>query len=100
MLCVYVGDVMDVVFSVCIVMRGAVGARHSNSLPLHADNFSTKLLNKLHFNIFVDIRLRGPVHYDKSNMYRNGCNQMFNMFKSSMCQMRYLVSNNRYVILL
>ena len=26
MLCVYVGDVMDVVFSVCIVRRGAVGA--------------------------------------------------------------------------
>ena len=26
MLCVCVGDVMDVVFSVCIVMRGAVGA--------------------------------------------------------------------------
>ena len=27
MLCVCVGDVMDVVFSVCIVRRGAVGAR-------------------------------------------------------------------------
>ena len=27
MLCVWVGDVMDVVFSVCIVRRGAVGAR-------------------------------------------------------------------------
>ena len=27
MLCVYVGEVMDVVFSVCIVSRGAVGAR-------------------------------------------------------------------------
>ena len=27
MLCVYVGDVMGVVFSVCIVMRGAAGAR-------------------------------------------------------------------------
>ena len=27
MLCVCVGDVMDVVFFVCIVMRGAVGAR-------------------------------------------------------------------------
>ena len=27
MVCVCVGDVMDVVFSVCIVMRGAVGAR-------------------------------------------------------------------------
>ena len=27
MLCVFVGDVMDVVFSVCIVMRGAVGTR-------------------------------------------------------------------------
>ena len=27
MLCVCVGDVPDVVFSVCIVMRGAVGAR-------------------------------------------------------------------------
>ena len=27
MLCVCVGDVMDVVFSVCIVGRGAVGAR-------------------------------------------------------------------------
>ena len=26
MLCVCVGDVMDVVFSVCIVRRGAVGA--------------------------------------------------------------------------
>ena len=26
MLCVCVGDVMDVVFSVCIVSRGAVGA--------------------------------------------------------------------------
>ena len=26
MLCVCVRDVMDVVFSVCIVMRGAVGA--------------------------------------------------------------------------
>ena len=26
-LCVCVGDVMDVVFSVCIEMRGAVGAR-------------------------------------------------------------------------
>ena len=26
MLCVCVGDVMDVVFSVCIVMHGAVGA--------------------------------------------------------------------------
>ena len=30
MLCVCVGDVMDVVFSVCIVRRGAVGA-HNNS---------------------------------------------------------------------
>ena len=27
MLCVCVGDVMDVVFSVCIMWRGAVGAR-------------------------------------------------------------------------
>ena len=27
MLCVYVGDVMDIVFSVCISRRGAVGAR-------------------------------------------------------------------------
>ena len=27
MLCVYVGDVMDVFFSVCIVRRGAVAAR-------------------------------------------------------------------------
>ena len=27
MLCVCVGDVMDVVCSVCIVMRGVVGAR-------------------------------------------------------------------------
>ena len=27
MLCVCVGDVMNVVFSVCIVRRGAVGAR-------------------------------------------------------------------------
>ena len=27
MLCVCVGDVMDVVFSVCIVRRGAVGTR-------------------------------------------------------------------------
>ena len=27
MLCVCVGDVMDVVFSVCIVRRGSVGAR-------------------------------------------------------------------------
>ena len=27
MLCVCVGDVMDVVFAVCIVRRGAVGAR-------------------------------------------------------------------------
>ena len=27
MLCVCVGDLMDVVFSVCIVRRGAVGAR-------------------------------------------------------------------------
>ena len=27
MVCVRVGDVMDVVFSVCIVMRGTVGAR-------------------------------------------------------------------------
>ena len=27
MLCLCVGDVMDVVFSVCIVRRGAVGAR-------------------------------------------------------------------------
>ena len=27
MVCVCVGDVMDVVFSVCIVRRGAVGAR-------------------------------------------------------------------------
>ena len=27
MLCVCVGDVMDVVFSVCIVRRGAVSAR-------------------------------------------------------------------------
>ena len=27
MLCVYVGDVMDVVLSVCSVRRGAVGAR-------------------------------------------------------------------------
>ena len=30
MLCVCVGDVMDVVFSVCIVRRGAVGARVSS----------------------------------------------------------------------
>ena len=27
MLCVFVGDVMDIVFSVCIVRCGAVGAR-------------------------------------------------------------------------
>ena len=27
MLCVCVGDEMDVVFSICIVMRGAVAAR-------------------------------------------------------------------------
>ena len=28
MLCVCIGDVMDVVFSVCIVRRGAVGAQY------------------------------------------------------------------------
>ena len=27
MFCIFVGDVMDVVFSVCIVRRGSVGAR-------------------------------------------------------------------------
>ena len=27
MLCIYVGEVMDVVFSVCIARRGAAGAR-------------------------------------------------------------------------
>ena len=27
MVCVCLGDVMDVVFSICIVRRGAVGAR-------------------------------------------------------------------------
>ena len=31
MLCVCVEDVMDVVFSVCIVRRGAVGARVKTS---------------------------------------------------------------------
>ena len=31
MLCVCVGDVMDAVFSICIVRRGAVGARVSVS---------------------------------------------------------------------
>ena len=38
MLCVCVGDVMDVVFSVCIVRRGAVGARVWEVLVFcHAD---------------------------------------------------------------
>ena len=38
MLCVCVGDVMDVVFSVCIVRRGAVGARvWGVSVFRHAD---------------------------------------------------------------
>ena len=31
-LCVCVGDVMDVVFSLCIVRRGAVGARVSSCI--------------------------------------------------------------------
>ena len=34
MLCVCVGDVMDVVFSVCIVRRGAVGARVMGSVSV------------------------------------------------------------------
>ena len=34
MLCVCVGDVMDVVFSVCIVRRGAVGARCMGSVSV------------------------------------------------------------------
>ena len=36
MLCVCVGNVMDVVFSVCIVRRGAVGARvhHADDICL------------------------------------------------------------------
>ena len=34
MLCVCVGDVMDVVFSVCIVMSGAVGARVMGSVSV------------------------------------------------------------------
>ena len=34
MLCVCVGDVMDVVFSVCIVRRGAVGARGIGSVSV------------------------------------------------------------------
>ena len=33
MLCVWVVDVMDVVFSVCIVRRGAVGARFCFNIP-------------------------------------------------------------------
>ena len=37
MLCVCVGDVMDVVFSVCIVRRGAVGARVGECVFRHAD---------------------------------------------------------------
>ena len=38
MLCVCVRDVMDVVFSVCIVRRGAVGARIWEVLVVrHAD---------------------------------------------------------------
>ena len=38
MLCVCVGDVMDVVFSVCIVKRDAVGARVSGVCVFrHAD---------------------------------------------------------------
>ena len=55
----------------------------NKSLPLHADN---KILNKV--CAFVDIRLKGSVHYDKSNRYGNGSNQKFNVFESSMCQMR------------
>ena len=35
MLCVCVGDVMDVVFSVCIVRRGAVGARVWEVSPVY-----------------------------------------------------------------
>ena len=35
MLCVCIGDVMDVVFSVCIVRRGAVGARVCGVLVVH-----------------------------------------------------------------
>ena len=34
MLCVCVGDVMDVVFFVCIVKRGAVGARILGSVSI------------------------------------------------------------------
>ena len=37
MLCVCVGDVMDVVFSVCIVRHGAVGARFMSDLTLVMD---------------------------------------------------------------
>ena len=38
MLCVCVGDVMDVVFSICIVRRGAVGAHVWGVLVFrHAD---------------------------------------------------------------
>ena len=50
MLCVCVGDVMDVVFSVCIVRRGAVGAmfcrliRKLNKTTCVSDPFPTKLL--------------------------------------------------------
>ena len=38
MLCVCVGVVMDVVFSVCIVRRGAVGARGQRVINTYCNN--------------------------------------------------------------
>ena len=43
MLCVCVGDVMDVVFSVCIVRRGAVSSITSLQRPLELSAFSISL---------------------------------------------------------
>ena len=59
MLCVCVGDVMDVVFSVCIVRRGAVGARVWGVFR-HADVIST-----------VKYQKRLTPNFFKSFFYRN-----------------------------
>ena len=69
----------------------------SNSLPLHADNFSTKSPNSsinCTLVFFVDIRLRGSVHYDKYNMYGNGSNQKFNCSKVVCAKFTPLISSH------
>ena len=82
MLCVLVGDVMDVVFSVCIVRRGTVGKWGPDLdteliitivyIPPASSCAGGYLISLYHLMMKTDTLIRGDISADHSACYSRG----------------------------